>query len=134
MRFLGYTVGDDSIPTPPPSPELMAEMGKFVEEVSASGHLIATGAFTPIATGTRKVSLSDGQFTVTDGPFTEAKELIGGWALTEFDTWEDAIDNTKRFLSIIGSGESTIRRIFGDDDFPPGFDPAALAANDAANA
>ena len=134
MRFLGYTVGDDSIPTPPPSPELMAEMGKFVEEVSASGHLIATGAFTPIATGTRKISLSDGQFTVTDGPFTEAKELIGGWALTEFDTWEEAIDNTKRFLSIVGSGESTIRRIFGDDDFPPGFDPAALAANDAANA
>ncbi len=134
MRFLGYTVGDDSIPTPPPSPELMAEMGKFVEEVSASGHLIATGAFTPIATGTRKISLADGQFTVTDGPFTEAKELIGGWALTEFDTWEEAIDNTKRFLSIVGSGESTIRRIFGDDDFPPGFDPAALAANDAANA
>jgi hypothetical protein len=134
MRFLGYTVGDDSIPTPPPSPELMAEMGKFLEEVSASGHLIATGAFTPIATGTRKISLTDGEFTVTDGPFTEAKELIGGWALTEFDTWEEAIDNTKRFLSIIGSGESTIRRIFGDDDFPPGFDPAALAANDAANA
>lgn len=134
MRFLGYTVGDDSIPTPPPSPELMAEMGKFVEEVSASGHLIATGAFTPIATGTRKISLADGQFTVTDGPFTEAKELIGGWALTEFDTWDEAIDNTKRFLSIVGSGESTIRRIFGDDDFPPGFDPAALAANDAANA
>jgi hypothetical protein len=134
MRFLGYTVGDDSIPTPPPSPELMAEMGNFVEEVSASGHLIATGAFTPIATGTRKISLTDGEFTVTDGPFTEAKELIGGWALTEFDTWEEAIDNTKRFLSIVGSGESTIRRIFGDDDFPPGFDPAALAANDAANA
>ena len=87
MRFLGYTVGDDSIPTPPPSPELMAQMGKFVEEVSASGHLIATGAFTPIATGTRKISLADGQFTVTDGPFTEAKELIGGWALVGLVYW-----------------------------------------------
>jgi hypothetical protein len=134
MRFLGYTVGDDSIPADPPSPELMAEMGKFVEEVAASGHLIATGAFAPIATGTVKVSLTNGEFTVTDGPFTEAKELIGGWALTEFDTVEEAIENTKRFLTIAGGGESTIRRIFGPEDFPADFDPAALAAHEAADA
>ena len=57
MRFLGYTVGDDSIPTPPPSPEMMQAMGQFVDEMTASGHLIATGAFAPIATGTTKVSL-----------------------------------------------------------------------------
>ena len=135
MRFLGYTVGDDSIPTPPPSPELMAEMGKFVEEVSAVRPPHRHRRLPPRSPpAPERSACTDGEFTVTDGPFTEAKELIGGWALTEFDTWEEAIDNTKRFLSIVGSGESTIRRIFGDDDFPPGFDPAALAANDAANA
>jgi len=132
MRFLGYTVGDDSIPMPPPSPELMAEMGQFIDEVTAAGHVVAAGAFAPIATGTIKVSLKDGEFTVTDGPFTEAKELIGGWALTEFDTVEEAVENTKRFLSIAGGGDSTIRRILGPDDFPPGFGPDAVASNEAA--
>ncbi|MET3805976.1 hypothetical protein ABIB25_002984 [Nakamurella sp. UYEF19] len=133
MRFLGYTLGDDSTPSAPPTPEIMAQMGQFVEGMTASGHLIATGAFAPIAMGTVKVSLTGGEFTVTDGPFTEAKELIGGWALTEFDTVAEAIENTKKFLTIAGGGESTIRRIFGPEDFPPGFDPTALAANAAAD-
>lgn len=132
MRFLGYSVGDDSIPMAPPSPELMARMGQFIEEMTSSGHLIATGAFAPIATGTTKVSLRDGEFTVTDGPFTEAKELIGGWALTEFDSVAEAIEMTKQFLTIAGGGESTVRRIFGPEDFPADFDPAAMAAHDAA--
>lgn len=124
MRYLSYSVGDDSTATPPPTPELMAEMGRFMQEMTAAGVLIATGAFAPVATGTMKISLVDGDFTVTDGPFTEAKELIGGWALTEVNSKEQAIEMTKRFLSIAGGGESTLRRIFGPEDFPPGFDPA----------
>ena len=132
MRFLSYSVGDDSQPTPPPTPELMAEMGEFMDEFAGSGRLVATGGFAPIATGTTKVSLVDGNFTVTDGPFTEAKELIGGWALLELESKEEAIEITKRFLRISGGGESTLRRVFGPEDFPPGFDPAALEANQAA--
>jgi hypothetical protein len=126
MRFLGYTLGDDSEPTAPPSPEVLTEMGQFMDEMTKSGKLIATGAFAPIATGTTKISLKDGEFTVVDGPFTEAKELIGGWALTEVDSKEDAIELTKRFLTIVGGGESTLRRIFGPEDFPPGFDGASF--------
>jgi len=80
MRYLGYTLGDDSVPTPPPSAELMTEMGKFVEEATKAGVLLATGGLGPSAEGT-KVTYADGEFTVTDGPFAEAKELIGGWAL-----------------------------------------------------
>lgn len=132
MRYLSYSVGDDSTPTPPPTPELMAEMGRFMEEMTASGVLIATGGFAPVATDTIKVALAGGEFTVTDGPFTEAKELIGGWALTEVNSKEEAIEMTKRFLSIAGGGESTLRRIFGPEDFPPGFDPAAVEAHQAA--
>ena len=131
MRFLGYTVGDDSVPMGPPSPELMQKMGEFIEEVASGGHLVATGAFKPIASGTTKVSYHDGEFTVTDGPFTEAKELIGGWAITEYDTLEECVEMTKKFLSIAGEGDTTIRQIWGDDDFPADFDPAALEAHQA---
>lgn len=134
MRFLSYSVGDDATPTAPPTPEMMAEMGEFMNEYAQSGKLVATGGFAPVATGTTKVSLVDGNYTVTDGPFTEAKELIGGWALLELDSKEEAVEITKRFLRIAGGGESTLRRVFGPEDFPPGFDPAALAANQAADA
>jgi hypothetical protein len=52
MRFLGYTLGDDSVPLPPPSPELMTEMGTFIEEATKAGVLLATGGLGPNAEGT----------------------------------------------------------------------------------
>jgi hypothetical protein len=111
MRFLGYTIGDPSVPIPPPTPELMEEMGKFVEEATKAGVLVATGGVEPLNDAV-KVSLKDGQFTVRDGPFTEAKELIGGWALMETRDREEAIEWTKRFLTLVGEGESTIRQVY----------------------
>jgi hypothetical protein len=79
MRFLGYTLGDESAPTPPPTPELMQAMGAFMEEAGKAGVIVATGGIGPTSTGA-KVTLKDGAFTVVDGPFAEAKELIGGWS------------------------------------------------------
>ena len=111
MRFLGYTMGDPSAPIPPPSPEFEAEMGKFIEEATKAGVLVATGGLGPLDQAVR-VSLKDGQFTVLDGPFTEAKELIGGWALMETRDREEAIEWTKRFLALVGEGESTIRPVY----------------------
>ena len=111
MRFLGYTLGDPSAPVPPPSPELMTEMGAFVEEATKAGILVATGGLAPVQEAT-KVSLADGRYTVTDGPFTEAKELIGGWALMEVRDKDEAIEWTKRFLGVLGYGESTIRQVY----------------------
>ncbi len=111
MRFLMYTLGDESVPIPPPTPELYAEMGAFVEEATKAGVLLATGGVAPTAMGAR-VSLHNGEFTVTDGPFTEAKELIGGWALCECRDKDEAVEWTKRFLSIVGEGESTVRAVF----------------------
>jgi hypothetical protein len=111
MRFLGYTMGDDSTPMPPPSPEFMAEMNAFVEEATKAGVLVATGGVGPIAEAT-KVVCTDGQFTVTDGPFTEAKELVGGWALMEVRDKDEAIEWTKRFLALLGNGESTLRQVY----------------------
>jgi len=111
MRFFGYTMGDPATPMEPPSPELMTEMGEFVEEATKAGILVATGGFAPPVEAT-KVSLADGKYTVIDGPFTEAKELIGGWALMEVRDKEEAIEWTKRFLGVLGYGESTIRQVY----------------------
>jgi hypothetical protein len=111
MRFLGYTMGDDSTPMPPPSPELMAEMNAFVEEATKAGVLVATGGVGPIAEAT-KVVCANGEFTILDGPFAEAKELVGGWALMEVRDQDEAIEWTKRFLAIVGNGESTLRQVY----------------------
>jgi hypothetical protein len=111
MRFLGYTIGDPSAPMPEPNPELYAEMGKFIEEATKAGVIVATGAVGPIEQAV-KVSLHDGEFTVIDGPFAEAKELVGGWALMECRDRDEVVEWTKRFLSVLGEGESTVRVVY----------------------
>ncbi len=111
MRYFGYTLGDPSAPMSPPSEELMTEMGRFVEEATKAGVLLATGGLAPAAEATRVVR-SGGKFTVLDGPFTEAKELVGGWALMEVRDKAEAIEWTKRFLDIAGDGETTIRQVY----------------------
>ena len=108
MRFLTYTLGDEGVPVPPPAPELMEGMDVLMEEITKAGVLVATGGLAPTAMGA-KVSLKDGQFTVMDGPFTEAKELIGGWALMECRDLEEAVEWTKRFVSVVGEGEVRVR-------------------------
>jgi hypothetical protein len=128
MRFLSYTLGEDSAPTAPPTPELMSEMDRLMQEATEAGVLVATGGLAPIAEGT-KVRYTAGDFLVTDGPFTEAKELVGGWALMEVRDREEAIAWTKRFLAIAGEGESTLRQVFGPDDLPPGVDLGQLTAD-----
>jgi hypothetical protein len=109
-----YTMGDDSVEIPPPTPELMEEMGKFIGEATEKGKLVATGGLAPIAMA-KKISIHDGVVTVIDGPFTEAKELIGGWALMDCDDEAEALDWASRFLQIVGEGESTIRQVFGPE-------------------
>jgi hypothetical protein len=112
MRFLGYTLADPAIPIPEPSPEMYAKMGEFVGEAIKAGVVVATGGLAPFAEAT-KVRYADGEFTVTDGPYTEAKELVGGWALMEVRDKAEAIEWTKRFLAAAGGGESTVRQVFG---------------------
>jgi hypothetical protein len=113
MRFLGYTLAnEDELPTEPPSPELFENMGRFVEEATKAGVIVATGGIAPTSEGAR-ISLKEGEYTVIDGPFTEAKELVGGWALMECRDKDEAVEWTKRFLGIVGSGESTIREVYG---------------------
>jgi hypothetical protein len=111
MRFLGYTLASEAdLPTEPPPPELYEKMGKFVEEAVAAGVIVATGGISPTSEGV-KISLSNGDYTVVDGPFTEAKELVGGWALMECRDLEEATEWSKRFLGVLGEGEVRVRPV-----------------------
>jgi hypothetical protein len=101
----------------PPTQEEMIEMGKLIEEQMKSGVLLATEGCLPSALGAR-VRLSGGKFTVTDGPFTEAKEVVGGFALLQAKSKEEVIEHVKHFLKVAGDGETEVRQVFEPQDFP----------------
>jgi len=114
MKFLTYTLGDPNKQFPPPTPEMYERMGAFIEEASKAGVLLATGGVAPLDEAI-KVSYQDNEYEVLDGPFTEAKELIGGWALLECRDKDEVLEWTKRFLAIAGPGHGqvTIRPVLG---------------------
>jgi hypothetical protein len=86
-------------------------MGQFMAESMKSGVLLSAEGCLPSAKGAR-VRLADGKITVTDGPFAETKELIGGFALIQTASKQDAVEYVKRFLKIAGDGESEVRQVF----------------------
>src|SRR3972149_10211407 len=102
MQFLVYDPNYNPETVAPPTPELMAEMGKFIGEAMQAGVLVTTGALQPKGT---RLRLSGGKFTVTDGPFIELKELLGGWAVIRVASLDEAIEWCKRFRKIVGGGE-----------------------------
>lgn len=119
MRVMGLLKADsDTEAGVPPTRELIEAMGKFVEEVTKAGVLLATDGLKPSSEGAR-VRLSQGKVTVTDGPFTESKELIASYALLEVESMAEAIDWTTRFLEVLGKGECELRPLFEASDFPP---------------
>jgi hypothetical protein len=116
MQFLVYDTNQNPGAGSPPSPELLAEMGQFIEEAMRAGVVVTTGALQPQGT---RLRLAGGQFTVTDGPFIEAKELMGGFAVLQVKSLEEAIEWSKRFRKIVGDGETEIVQVMGPDDFGP---------------
>ncbi len=114
----------------PPSQQEMAEMGAFIEELTKSGALLATEGCQPSSKGAR-VRLSKGRLTVTDGPFAETKELIGGFAIIQVKSKEEAIELTTRFLEVCGDGESEIRLLHEAGDFSPEVIPEEAARQHA---
>jgi hypothetical protein len=101
---------------PPPTQQEMADMGKLIEESMKAGTLLATEGCLPSAKGAR-VRLSGGKFTVTDGPFTEAKEVIGGFAVIQAKSKGEAIEFVKTFLKVAGDGETEVRQVYEASDF-----------------
>lgn len=109
MKFLSvYKTVERGIP---PSQEEMGRMGKLIEEGMKSGYLLAVEGCMPSATGAR-VRQSNGKVTVTDGPFAETKELIGGFAILQANSKEHAIEIAKHFLGQAEDGECELRQLY----------------------
>jgi hypothetical protein len=98
----------------PPSEEEMARMGKLVEEGMKAGYLLGVEGCMPSASGAR-VRLSTGKLSVTDGPFTETKEVIGGLAILQANSREEAVELVKQFLQVAGDGECELRELYDEE-------------------
>ena len=99
MRYLMFISHAASIQPESAPPGFMERMEKFVGESFASGALKATGGLLNTVDAAR-LKLRGGKLTVTDGPFTEAKELIGGYAIVEAPTRQEAMDLATRFMEL----------------------------------
>lgn len=94
-----------------PTQQEMETMGKLIEEGMKAGYLLAVEGCMPSATGAR-VRLSNGDITVTDGPFTESKEIVGGLAILQANSKEEAIAHVRDFIKVAGDGECELRQLF----------------------
>lgn len=107
----------------PPPKALMDAIAKLGEEETKSGTMLGNGGLTGTAQGAR-VRLSAGKVTVTDGPFTEAKEVIGGYAQFELKSKAEAIQAAVRFMELHKQywpgweGETEVRQMYGPGEFP----------------
>ncbi len=106
----------------PPPKELMDAIAILAEEEVKAGTMIGSGGLGPTALGAR-VRLSGGRVTVTDGPFTEAKEVVGGYAQFELKSKEEAVESAVRFMELHKKywpeweGETEVRQMFAPEDF-----------------
>jgi hypothetical protein len=124
MRFLSIYKAVER--NTPPSAEHVEQMTKLIEESMRNGTLISTEGCLPTALGAR-VRQAEGKVTVTDGPFTESKEVVGGFAILEAKSKEEAIEMVRQFLQVAGDGECEIRQVYTAPDVAPTDAPAVHA-------
>ena len=116
MRFLSiYKTAERNAP---PSTEHIEKMQKLVAEGQKAGWLLSTEGCLPSARGAR-VRSDGGKVTVTDGPFTESKELVAGFAIIEASSKDEAIQLTKNFLAVAGDGECEVREVYSAPEATP---------------
>ncbi len=117
MKYLAFIRHSESYRSQPAPAALMEAMGKFVQKSLAEGTLVDTGGLLASKDGFR-VRVSNEKITVTDGPFTETKEVIGGWAILEASTREQALAVSREFMELHRKhwpgfeGESEVRPMF----------------------
>jgi hypothetical protein len=117
MKYLAFIRHSESYRASPPPAALMEAMGRFVQRSLAEGTLVDTGGLLPSKEGAR-VRLTGGKITVTDGPFSESKEVIGGWAILKADSKDGAIRIATEFMELHRQhwpgfeGESEVRPMF----------------------
>ena len=116
MRYLSMIRIDENTGQVP-SEQLMTDMGKLIEELTQAGSLIRTAGLRPTSEGVR-VRIRRGKLTTMDGPFTETKDVIGGYAILEAPSMEEAVALTKRFLEVHGDEwdiECEVRQLDGPE-------------------
>lgn len=117
MRFMLMHYSDEDMEAGvPPTPEAIAEIGKYMEETAKSGVLLAGEGVRPSSLGAR-VTVDGGKVTVTDGPFAEAKELIAGFAILDVKSKDEAIEHAKRWAKVSGSTKIDVRQVAEFSDF-----------------
>jgi len=117
MRFLSM-IRIDETTGKVPSEQLMADMGKLIEELTRTGQLVSTAGLRPTSEGVRVKLHRGGKLTAMDGPFTETKEVIGGYALLEAPSKAEAVELTRRFLKVHGTDwdvECEVRQLDGPE-------------------
>jgi hypothetical protein len=123
MRFMVMVKADKDYEAGlPPNPELLAAIGKLSHDMVEAGVLLETGGLLPSSRGAR-VRASGGKLSVTDGPFTETKELVGGYAIVQAQSRDEAVELGKQFMeahvTVLGpsyDGECEIRQLFDAGD------------------
>jgi hypothetical protein len=108
MRFLMTINGGGK----PADTQMYEEMGRFVEELTRAGVMLATGG---LGMEGIHIRAADGKLTITDGPYAEAKETIVSFALLDVRSKEEAIELSRRFWAIVGDGEGDIRQVYGPE-------------------
>jgi hypothetical protein len=117
MRFLSMIRVDETTGQVP-SEQLMADMGRLMEELTGTGQLVSTAGLRPTSEGVRVRLRRGGNLSVVDGPFVETKEVIGGYAILEAQSREEAVELTRRFLRVHGTDwdvECEVRQLDGPE-------------------
>lgn len=123
MKYLCFIRHSESYRDASPPQALMQAMGEFIQRCTKDGTLVDTGGLHPSKDGL-KIRVAGGKLTVTDGPFTEAKEVIGGWAILNTRTREEAIRISTEFMELhrkhwpAFEGESEVRPMFEPGEGP----------------
>lgn len=110
MRFISIFTHEPS--NRPPTEAEMANMGQLIAEAMQAGWLIATEGVNFGTTGLRVRKSASGAFSVTDGPFAETKEVLGGYALLKAASREEVVQHTRRFLEAVGQGTCEIYELY----------------------
>ena len=122
MRFMMMVKHGENCAPPPKA--LMDAMEQISQEAIKNGAMVISGGLASTAQSYR-VRLSGGKISVIDGPFTETKEVVGGFAILNFNSKEEALEAAKDFMDLHRKhwpgweGESEVRQMFGPEDFPP---------------
>jgi len=122
MRFMMLVKHAET--SEPPPKELIDAMDKLTAEANRAGTMVAAGGLAPTAASAH-VRITRGKLTTTDGPFSESKEVIGGFAIFDLKSKQEATEAAQRFMELHRKhwpgweGETEVRQIFGPEDFPP---------------